>query len=200
LVLIGWLAAFPLMAYAPLNLQRRLPDGIWVVLVILALMGLSQIRIRRILIMSKYWLSLSVLSSLIFLVGGSFSLTQAQAPVYRPIGEVQLFQYIQEVLPVNTIVLAQYSSANPLPAWAPVRTVIGHGPESAHLKDIQPKVDRFYNNEFSVDEEIGFLKEYGVKYVVITPQESQFEFRKYVDLGLFEMIYNHSGYILLKIN
>ena len=32
----AWVALLPVLAYLPVNLQRRLPDGVWVAWVILA--------------------------------------------------------------------------------------------------------------------------------------------------------------------
>ncbi len=34
------------------------------------------------------------------------------------------------------VVLAAYETGNPMPAWAPVRVLVGHGPESIHLSEL----------------------------------------------------------------
>ena len=49
---LAWAISLPALAYAPTNIQRRLPDGIWVALVVLALAGLEQIESR-----TENWLS-----------------------------------------------------------------------------------------------------------------------------------------------
>lgn len=200
LFLAGWIAVFPMMAYAPLNLQRRLPDGIWVALVVSALVGLAFIRSRWLLIFSKIWLYSSLFSSLIFFVGGSFTVTQLQTPMYRRQGEVQAFTFIQQTAPSGAVVLANYESANPLAAWAPIRTVIGHGPESANLKEIQPRVDKVFNSAYSIPECQEFLREFNVEFILVTPSEGKFESNRLIEAGLLSEIFNQAGYQVFKVN
>ena len=46
-LVIGWVAIFPFLAYAPYNLQRRLPEGVWVALVVIALNSLAAMENRN---------------------------------------------------------------------------------------------------------------------------------------------------------
>ncbi|NJN43744.1 MAG: hypothetical protein HC806_02725 [Anaerolineae bacterium] len=41
-LLLGWGILLPFLAYAPINLQRRLPEGIWVALIVLAMLALDR--------------------------------------------------------------------------------------------------------------------------------------------------------------
>lgn len=200
LFLTAWIAGFPLLAYAPVNLQRRLPDGIWVVLVVAAMMGFSLIQSKRFRVISRIWLSSSLFSGLFFMVGGIFSVTQLQMPIYRPLEEVRTFDFIQQVLPVNSVVLAQYAPSNPLPAWAPVRTVIGHGPESANLKEIQPRVNKLLGGTASIPESKEFFNEFNIGFLLITPIEEKFDSNLLVDSGILTEVYNRNGYRVFKVN
>ena len=42
-LLVSFVLLFPLLAYFPINLQRRLPDGIWWILIALAVIGLGEL-------------------------------------------------------------------------------------------------------------------------------------------------------------
>ena len=67
------------------------------------------------------------------------------------------------------VVLAAYNTSNPLPAWAPVRTVIGHGPESVHLAEVQQKVDDFFNPASSDDNRIKIIDQFSIRYLIWGP-------------------------------
>ena len=69
--------------------------------------------------------------------------------------------------------MASFETSNALPAWAPLRVVIGHGPESVGLADIQPRVQAFYTSAASDEERKQILKEQNVRYVFWGPLERQ---------------------------
>jgi hypothetical protein len=68
-------------------------------------------------------------------------------------------------------VLASFDTANALPAWAPVRVLAGHGPESAGLAEILPEIEAFYGKGDKVIDRLGFLERYGVSLVFWGPAE-----------------------------
>ena len=71
------------------------------------------------------------------------------------------------------IVLAAYNTSNALPAWAAVRTVIGHGPESVHLKEVQQNVDDFFNPAVSNDERMKIINQFSIRYLIWGPNERE---------------------------
>jgi hypothetical protein len=152
LLLVPWVIALPILAYAPFNLQRRLPEGIWIALVILAVSGLEGVwagdREARHRPLGR-WFSLPLLlafpSTLILLAGGWLTVLRPALPVFRPAAEVAAFQFLQEHARPGEVILSAYESGNPLPTWAPVRVVNGHAPESAHLAHLQPLVVAFFD-------------------------------------------------------
>lgn len=133
-LLLGWIVLFPLLAYAPVNIQRRLPDGLWVALVILALLGIEQMKpfSRRIVVST---LCLGVLPALALLFASINALSSPQVPLYRPSYEVNAYLFLDEYMQKGDVVVANYDRSNALPAWAQAQTVIGHGPESINLQD-----------------------------------------------------------------
>ncbi len=69
--------------------------------------------------------------------------------------------------------MASYTTGNALPAWAPLRVVIGHGPESANLEAMERLVQRFYDESTSDAERRQILAGLGVDYVFYGPQEAE---------------------------
>jgi len=140
LFLLGWLLLVPFLVYFPVNLQRRLSEGSWVAVCILAIQIVSSL--------SKKWQSVvnlllitSLFSSLILLSGGIYSVWGQNIPIYRKASEVDAFNFLAETALPNEVVLADFNVSNALPAWAPVKVIIGHGPESIHLSELKELVD-----------------------------------------------------------
>ena len=93
-------------------------------------------------------------------------------PVFRPVDEVTVFEQLGANAHPGDIVLSSYDTGNALPAWAPVRVVIGHGPESVGLADLLPKVQHFYSVEED-DERQRLIQELDVRYVFYGPSEAR---------------------------
>jgi len=172
--LIGaWVLALPFLAYAPVNLQRRLPEGIWVALVVLAMKGLetplfSSKRLRSI---PFAVLALGLPSALILLVGGVLTASQPARPLFLPRGEAEAFEFLGRYAKAGEVVLTSYETGNALPAWAPLRVVIGHGPESVGLSMLQRQVEAFFQKDHSDLWRQEFIREQGIRFVFWGPAE-----------------------------
>ena len=169
-LLAAWMALLPFLAYFPYNLQRRLPEGIWVVLITAAL-ALVEIRKSGWVRVSRYVLVLGLPSTVLFFMGSLTSIQQPATPVYRPREEIQAFTALANTGKSDPVVLAAYDTGNALPAWAPVRVLIGHGPESIHLKNLQPEVDAFFDSNTPDRNRLLLIHQFGVKYVFWGPLE-----------------------------
>ncbi|HVN55367.1 MAG TPA: hypothetical protein VMT46_13620 [Anaerolineaceae bacterium] len=166
----GWLILLPFLAYFPFNLQRRLPEGIWTAWVVTAMAWLasqSKPKASR----WSYIFTLLLPSSIIFYFGSLFRILTPGAPVYVPVQEAQIFESIQSTVPRDSVFLASFETGNQLPAWAPVHVLIGHGPESANLKEIQPLVENFYHAGESDRTRLELIHRFNVRYVFWGPSE-----------------------------
>ncbi len=166
LLLVVWVLVFPLLAYAPYNLQRRLPEGIWTAFVILALLGVCQWKP----VWQKFGTGLMVvgiLSSVILFMGGMVGVTQKSKPLFIPAAEAEIYEALAELAPKGSVVLAEYDVSNAMPAWAPMTTLVGHGPESIRLKEILPRVEKALSPESSDMDRQALLDEFQVDYVVV---------------------------------
>ncbi len=171
LLLLAWIAAFPFLAYAPHPIQRRLPEGIWVVLVTAALAGYDRLRGKwRPLVRS---LSLTAFfPALILLVGAFASVWKPAAPLYLPVDQAAANQFLAAHAARDSVVLADFNLSNSIPAWAPVRTITGHGPESVQAEMIRPAVQRFFDPQTPASARADLLRRYNVTFVLTGPQDA----------------------------
>ena len=167
---VAWVIFFPILAYTPIGIQRRLPEGIWVALVVLAmkaLEGSENPKLRR----SSVVLLLAFPTTVLLLLGGASVALRPAEPVFRPPDEVAAFQSLAEQPGRDVVVLSSYETGNALPAWAPVFVVVGHGPESIGLAEWMPRVAAFYQADTPANERSELLSELGVDYVFWGPHE-----------------------------
>ena len=58
-----------------------------------------------------------------------------------------------------------------MPAWEPIRVVAGHGPETAGLAELLPRIASFYQRSASDDDRTAFIQEQKVNYLIHGPRE-----------------------------
>lgn len=169
---VSWALIIFALAYFPHNLQRRLPEGTWVAFSTLSAIGLMEgirsSRAKR--IVGGVVLGFSLVSSILLLFGGVQVSVDPSPPVYRPSTEIKAFEWVEEQIAPGRVVLSSYDIGNALPAYAPVRVVIGHGPESIDLDRLRGEVSRFYG-DMSVAERATFLDQNEVGLVFYGPEE-----------------------------
>jgi hypothetical protein len=198
---IGWVFALPVLAYVPHNLQRRLVDGLWVALVVLAVAGLSNWIVRP----QRRWvghlvLSLSLLSAIFLLIGGFSVVLDPSEPVFRKRAEVAGFLWLESVAEPGSIVLSSYETGNALPGWAPVRVVVGHGPETVGLDNLLPEVRAFYGIPRGEGEKSSFLKDMGVDYVWLGPHERDLGEWDPEGASFLVPLYQQDGYEIYEVS
>ncbi|GAB4580788.1 MAG: hypothetical protein Fur0022_35300 [Anaerolineales bacterium] len=196
-LLIGWGLLLPMLAYAPFNLQRRLPEGIWVALVTLAMASFD--RVQKPARAAYIPLALTFPTTFFLLLGGITSTLQPQTPIFRPTSEVNAFLFLADYAQTDELALTSFETGNVLPVWAPVRVIIGHGPESVGLAELQPRVEAFYHAKTSDIERLEFLKEFEVKYVFWGPQERTLGGWDAGQAGYLKEVFNENGYTVFEI-
>jgi hypothetical protein len=196
---LAWVLAFLPMAYAPYNLQRRLPDGIWVALLVLALVGIE----RSLGTGGRRWAvrglaGFGFLSTLLLFAGSILGVLQPALPVYRPAAEVRGFEMLAQQAGKDSLVLASYQTSNALPAWAPLRMLVGLGPESINLQMFQERIASFYNVNGSTLERQNFLDEFEVDYVWVGPAERELGKWNPGQMADLMLIYDVGGYQIYR--
>ncbi|MBN2555403.1 MAG: hypothetical protein JXA97_05640 [Anaerolineales bacterium] len=165
---VAWSVMLPVLAYAPVTVQRRLPEGIWVALLILAGAGISRLSGRRFIRLA--YILILIPSTLLLYAGSLQTAANPEAPVFHPRQLADSFAWSAEHLQEGRLVLTSYETGNILPAYAPVRVVMGHGPESIGLTALLPTVEAFYGGEMRT-EACTWLNAEGIDYVFWGSQE-----------------------------
>ena len=168
---VAWALSLPLLAYLPVNLQRRLPEGVWVAWVLLAMAGLQGAAQSRFVRWKAALLLLLFPSTLLLFAGGIVTVLKPAHPVYRPSGETAAFEALQTLGNPTPVILCAYDTGNALPAWAPVRVVIGHGPESVDLAHLQKEVEGFFQAATQDAQRRNLIVQQGVTHVFWGPAE-----------------------------
>lgn len=173
---LAWIIVLIILAYLPFNLQRRLVEGGWVMLVALAVLGLETISVQlKAGRWQKGWiylpLCLAFPSTLILFSGSILTAIQPLAPIFIPAAEAAFFDRLAVDARPGMVILAAYPTGNALAAYAPFQFVIGHSSETIGFKDLQNEVASFYHASTTDLERYKLLREYGVDYVFWGPQE-----------------------------
>jgi hypothetical protein len=197
-VLLLWIVLLPILAYFPYNLQRRIPEGIWTAICIVMLVGVAQLS-RKWQTISRRLVYSCFLITVLYLLGVFMTVFQVKEPLYRPEDEVQTFLYLQAHAAGYPVVLASFDTANALPAWAAVRTPIGHGPESISLKAVQPKVEQFYQAETSDARRTEFVDEFKVAYVIWGPRERKIGSWNLDSSSWLKPVYQNATYQVFEV-
>jgi hypothetical protein len=117
------------------------------------------------------WTSLCFITTILLFVGGINAARYMAEPLFRTADQVRAFEMLAEAGEKGEIVLSSFETGNALPAWVPMRVVIGHGPESIQLETLKPQVEKFYHLDTSDDERLDLLDTFGVAYVFWGPAE-----------------------------
>jgi len=169
----GWILVFPILAYAPLDLQRRLTEGVWLAWCVLALAALElptgADHRRPDLRFVPLWLVFP--STIFLLVGGILSLRYPAVPDFRSAAQVRVFETLQSRDMTKAVVLGAFETSNALPAWAPVRVLVGHGPESIYKSELEPQIAGFYQSKSSDDQRKALIERFDIGYVFWGPAE-----------------------------
>jgi hypothetical protein len=169
----AWMLALPFLAYFPHNLQRRLVEAGWIALLLLAARALQSWRQQpRLSSVVRYTIAATAIVSPIMLFAGSLQVaSRPTQPAFMPRRQVRGFEWLAETAPEGSIVLASYATSNALPAWAPMRVPIGHGPESVGLDDLKPQVEAIYGNALNEQGRRAWLLRNEVDYLIYSETE-----------------------------
>jgi hypothetical protein len=201
-LLVSWALALPLLAYAPTPLQRRLPEGLWVALAVLAalgLQGLAGLTPKRRWSAAVVVLALSLPTTLILWVGSLQLAARPRPPAFLPAAMVQAFDWIDASLPPGSVVAAKFDVSNALPAWSDVVVVAGHGPESVDLDVTLPKLNALLAGEMAAGDRDTFIAEQGINMILLDPELAGLPAWSGDQTAGTSSLYNERGYVVLGV-
>ena len=197
LLLAGWVVILPVLVYAPVITQRRLAEGIWAVLVIGLFCNYTE---NEKLPFSANIISLLLLPSTIFIFIGSILQTLNPAePVFRKANEVAAYEFLSVNSPQDAVVLSSFVTGNNLPAWAPVRVVIGHGPETIGLKSLMVEINDYFGEKVAEKDCKVFFGKYQTEYLFWGPEEiSMWDYEPGLS-DCLSLIFDRQGYTIYEV-
>jgi hypothetical protein len=196
---IAWVIIFPVLAYLPLSIQRRLPEGVWISWIVLALFGIEGIS-NRWKMAAHALIASGIFSTLFFLAGSIWAVMTPSWPIFQPREKINAYTYLAENVSAGSNVLSSYSTGNSLPAWAPVSVVIGHGPESIGLAELEPQVSKFFSTNEPENDRIAFIKNERVNYLFYGPEERVLGGWDPEKADFLKVIYSQDGYTIYQVS
>jgi len=192
--LIIWSVLLPVLVYLPINLQRRLADGFWIVLSIFITIVIYSIK-------KQFWrwvlIGSTCFSTIFLLIGSLTAAHNQQAPIFQKNVVIEIFNEINKEGEINDVVLAPYTISNILPAYIPMRVVTGHGPESKNLKELDSFIDLFSHGAASNEQMQTFFQQFGIRFVIF--EASSPGIQNFEDYFLEEKIFENSDYSLYQL-
>jgi hypothetical protein len=175
---ISWIVVFVILAYFPHNNQRRVPEGVWIAWIILAMEGLSYLQSHKPKFSKFANSSLYPVffSTLVLFVGSFLSVWNLAEPQYQTKVEIKAFNYFWDARNDRvgrSIVLASYQTSNNLPVWAPVRVPIGLSPLSIGIEQLSPRIIKFFSGSMDFIQQRDLLQELNVSYIYWGPAEKE---------------------------
>jgi len=197
LLVIGWILIFPILVYLPINSQRRLAEGIWAAIVVAALAAFNSDRpFNR---KWKTYLMLAFPSSLIIALGAVLTTLEPAKPVFRPQSEVEMYGAFRDIAESGQVVLSSYEISNTIPAWVPVRVVLGHGVESIKKSIVKLDINKIFHIETDEAKRKELLDYYQVDYIILGPDKSEKWTWPQDDISELVLIYNQNDYSVFRV-
>ena len=172
-VLVMWLGLGGLALYAPFALQRRLSLGLWMPLILLAVIGLREGIWPRLKgaarSLALAGLAVLVLPSNLLVYASTLAAVQQRDPaIFLTRPEAEALAWLAEHAAPGAVVAASPQMSLLIPARTDARVVYGHPFETVDAAGHQRAIEEFYGGQLpSVD----FVKQYALSYIVLGDRE-----------------------------
>ena len=166
-----WIVAGISMVYIPVSIQRRFVEGIWVAIILLAVMGIRAIgnqNLRKRIM--AIFVTLTLLSTVFTIIGTVMQIKQKRSPIFIPEETMQVYQYINQTFTQEDYIFADHSLSNGIPAWTSAKTIVGLGPESIGEPDILAQYNAVLDGKTSPESWLTYLQMEHVKAYIIEKQ------------------------------
>jgi len=197
LFLACWVLAFPILVSAPLPTQRRLAEGIWVILVISFFAFFREK--TKIPLYGKISAGLLFPTAIFLVWGAAARAARPSTPIFITTEKVEAYLALQGIAPPESIVLSSYAAGNSLPAWAPVTVIQGHGPETINLLTWQSELEEYFLSNQGNTDCGDYFSAREINYLFWGPDETAV-WNWNPDLkSCLRQVYNSKGYAIYKV-
>lgn len=178
-----WVLVSAVLIYSPVNFQRRMAEGMYIPLAILAVYGMCYL--------IDLWKrhaggfikqSVLIMFAVIFFPMTNFQIagqdiysyqTKKTLPYYLTAGEVESLTWLREHTPPETVIMSSKYFGNFIPAYTLRYVYIGHGPQTLDLWRKLDEMVAFYSGDWSPSVQKDFLHRNGIDYVVVGQMERE---------------------------
>ena len=200
ILLVVWMFGSALLIYFPFKLQRRFMMGLYVPVVLIAILYLKNVgnaygkgRMKGIIRL----LYVFALPTTLILLASSVSGVLARNPrIFFTAGEVKGFRWVRENTAENALILTGPETGLFIPAQTGRRVLYGHPFETVNAQKMKEEVENYFKGEVDCSE---FIKEYGVDYIFWGERENKYNASKLAcgaqavfsdgDLVIYEIIH-----------
>lgn len=194
-LLVCWIIIGFIMLYIPMGLQRRFMMGLYVPLVILAALWITENLSKR--RRYKIWvgvLLLLVIPTNVVVLLAAWSGIQVNDPaIYHTKGESQAFQWIENNSASHALILASANTGLLIPAYTGRRVIYGHPYETVNAEEKKALVRKFFGGQSDLLDLDDFSN---VDYIFEGPRERK---EGGIPLGLdLQKIYENEGVIIYE--
>jgi hypothetical protein len=172
-LLAAWVIIVPLAVYLPINVQRRLAEGVIVPLSILAVAGLRLLARHQ-----RQWrkvrgivLALTLPTALLLWLGSTFNALTPVRPLFHPRAELAAMDQLNRIAPKNAVVLSLIGTGNYLPARTDLLAYVGHGPETIRSRDKEDWAEQFFAGELDLVAQAELLRDVDYIFFGLLEQE-----------------------------
>jgi hypothetical protein len=170
--MVIWLILVIVLAYIPLNLQRRFLIGLYIPITILGMKGISIFGEKycgRFGPVKKFFLATAIPSNIILLALSILAVTQNNPKLVMKETLWSGIQWININTPARSLVLTSSSIGLYIPAYTNDLVVYGHPFETADAKGNLANVEAFFT-KMSTEEQQKYLKREGIDYILTAPE------------------------------
>jgi hypothetical protein len=194
---VGWMVIVPVLIYLPVTVQRRLVEGFWMVLVVLALFFVEKI-LKGFARRAAFVLGMALLlPAAVLFYSWAFSRSLVpMVPAFLPAEEVRAFAWLDSTAEPGALVLSSFDTGHALPAYADLVAFIGHGPETLNNAEKQMLVEVVLDGARTDAERLAALRQTGARYVLVGPPQ-----RAQMGTGIpgCELVYREGGWEVWKV-
>ena len=161
-ILLLWVVIAFILVYLPINVQRRLMDGVWLANIVIILPTLEKLKPKFF-----QWIIIGsmLITPIILLTGAILSILNPNEPQFILRERVNVYYLLSQTAEENAVVLAPFEVSNELPAYGKLRVVTGHGPESINKQDTERFLNNLYSYQINESSACVFVTKHMIKYI-----------------------------------
>ncbi len=166
LLVLAWALAGLTLVYLPVNVQRRLAEGVLIPLALLATVGAMRF---------AGWgraalLVIAGLSSVLLLAGLTLQTASQSPTLYTDATTIDALLWLDaNASEPGAVVLSRKPIGNRVPAYTALRPYVGHGPETLFSSEKEPAAEAFFNGELPPAEAQALVTGSGIDYIFTVP-------------------------------